>query len=180
MPHSLLNLSSLTLVGIAIADNYYVIVLKCGYNSNLTKYHFLLIWLFRSHYSTKFVSLRVHEKVYFEIHEWLVCVNTEDQRPSTLIDVSLHLCIVYVSGLGFSGGAMSLRECTKKYFEAYISACRTDVLVFSSEFTAEERKTLHLLAQSCGLKSQSRGRGNNRWEPCTAETSANWHISLQD
>ncbi|XP_067938898.1 uncharacterized protein [Watersipora subatra] len=65
-------------------------------------------------------------------------------------------------GLGFGDGSKPLRKCAGDFFRSYIQAGRSDMLVFSNEFSSDDRKVLHQLAQTYGLKSQSRGKGPNR------------------
>lgn len=55
-----------------------------------------------------------------------------------------------------------LRQSAKNFFTSYMQSSRTDVLIFSKEFTSDDRKVLHQMSQQFGLKSQSRGKGENR------------------
>ena len=70
--------------------------------------------------------------------------------------------LLLFTGLGFGGETKTLRKCTIDYFKSYVRDGRCDVLIFSSEFTSEERKILHDAARVCQLKSKSRGSKDNR------------------
>jgi len=51
----------------------------------------------------------------------------------------------------------------QKIVEQYIQKNETGELVFSNELTAEERKKIHQIARRYNLKSQSHGKGQNRY-----------------
>jgi len=51
----------------------------------------------------------------------------------------------------------------QKIVEQYIQKNETGELIFSKELTAEERKKIHQIARRYNLKSQSHGKGQNRY-----------------
>jgi len=66
------------------------------------------------------------------------------------------------SGLGFDGTAEGFRDSVRLYLRNYIASQSFGELIFSSEFSIEQRKTIHGIARSLGLFSKSSGGGTER------------------
>ncbi|XP_073965086.1 uncharacterized protein [Choristoneura fumiferana] len=75
-----------------------------------------------------------------------------------------HLQMVNRQGLGSSAGVQGLRRAASALMRRYLSSDALDVdLVFSRDFSKEERAALHQLAQKMGLASRSYGANEDRF-----------------
>jgi len=70
--------------------------------------------------------------------------------------------VVGRSGLGYDGSAEGFRESARSYLRKYITSQSAGQLIFSSEFSIEQRGKIHQIARSLGLFSKSSGNGPHR------------------
>ncbi|GLV43098.1 uncharacterized protein CBL_14224 [Carabus blaptoides fortunei] len=78
-------------------------------------------------------------------------------------------------GLGGSKNCKNMIAQINKYLETYIQMQHTHSLVFSPDFTNDERKFIHEAARRLNLQSKSHGKGTNRQLTVQRKLSA-WKI----
>ncbi|XP_057372955.1 uncharacterized protein LOC130693773 [Daphnia carinata] len=72
--------------------------------------------------------------------------------------------IVDRKGVGYhgSGGKDSFDKIIRRYLSNYVNSSSLHTIIFSSEFSTNQRKTIHLIARKMGLYSLSTGKEPNR------------------
>ena len=78
-------------------------------------------------------------------------------------------------GLGLQasqGGGKDFQRKVTQMLQDYIKNDEQQDLYFSSELTKEERATIHNIGQKMGLKTHSKGKGDNRYLIVSRKRSA--------
>ncbi|XP_052093561.1 uncharacterized protein LOC127729728 [Mytilus californianus] len=76
-------------------------------------------------------------------------------------------------GLNSGDGMKDFRNKVRKVVEDYAKSDAQEDLSFTSDYTKEERAYIHTISQRLGLKSQSRGKGDNRYLTLSRKRTTN-------
>lgn len=76
-------------------------------------------------------------------------------------------------GLNSDSGVKDFRENIRQVVENYAKSESQDDLTFTSDFTKDERAFIHTMGQKLGLKTRSRGKGENRFLTLSRKRTSN-------